>query len=205
MRCSAACGSEARLFFLPASNLDMEEAIDLSGKPYITLRTANLYKKTAVPGCQCRPDPWSAAELSRHRQYADLEEPERAKAHAAAIAVVVTDAGGSLEPVAGQGVATTNAPPGPAVITESATATEPEAPAPVPAVRPPRLAAKPTVAQRPHAARGANAGPINVHLTATPAQQKLLQRMQAQQPPSFGLFGQPSGPLVWPGDSPKAR
>jgi hypothetical protein len=73
-RCNAACGSEARLFYVPASRPDIDNAVDMSGRPYSALPKAFLYRKSLVNGCSCRAQPWSEAELARHRRYAALEE-----------------------------------------------------------------------------------------------------------------------------------
>jgi hypothetical protein len=70
MRCRASCGDDARLFHVPAGSTEMSMASDGQGRIYGLLAVANRHKKTVVPGCQCRPDPWSAAELGRHAQYA---------------------------------------------------------------------------------------------------------------------------------------
>jgi hypothetical protein len=37
---------------------------------YTALPNAFKYRKTLVDGCRCRPQPWSEAELARHRAYA---------------------------------------------------------------------------------------------------------------------------------------
>lgn len=84
-RCSAACGSEARLFYVPASRPDIDNALDISGRPYSALPKAFLYRKSLVNGCSCRAAPWSEAELARHRRYAEVEERLRPRTDTTAL------------------------------------------------------------------------------------------------------------------------
>lgn len=79
-RCSASCGSEARLFYHAASSGDAATMIDLSGRAYSRLPNAFKYRKTLVSGCACKPEPWAASELARHRQYAAAETVARSQA-----------------------------------------------------------------------------------------------------------------------------
>jgi hypothetical protein len=69
--CSASCGSEARLFYHPNGGGDVDSMVDLTGIAYSALPNAFKYRKTLVPECRCRPQPWSDAELQRHRAYAE--------------------------------------------------------------------------------------------------------------------------------------
>ena len=68
--CSASCGTEARLFYHPNDGGDVDSMVDLTGLAYSALPNAFKYRKTLVPECRCRPQPWSEAELQRHRAYA---------------------------------------------------------------------------------------------------------------------------------------
>jgi len=68
--CSASCGSEARLFYYPNAGGDVDTMVDLTGLAYTALPNAFKYRKTLVPECRCRPQPWSEVELQRHRAYA---------------------------------------------------------------------------------------------------------------------------------------
>jgi hypothetical protein len=68
--CSASCGTEARLFYYPNAGGDVDTMVDLTGLAYSSLPNAFKYRKTLVPECRCRPQPWSDAELQRHRAYA---------------------------------------------------------------------------------------------------------------------------------------
>ncbi len=68
--CSASCGTEARLFYHPNAGGDVDSMVDLTGLAYSALPNAFKYRKTLVPECRCRPQPWSETELQRHRAYA---------------------------------------------------------------------------------------------------------------------------------------
>ena len=83
--CRSSCGQDARLYYLGSRAGDATEMIDLQGRPYTNLRTAFRYRKKLVDGCQCRPEPWSAAERERHRRYAqDNPNPDRIERNAVA-------------------------------------------------------------------------------------------------------------------------
>ena len=73
--CSASCGAEARLFFHPSTGGDAGSAVDLTGMAYSALPNAFKYRKTLVEDCRCRPQPWSEAEVERHRAYAQGKSP----------------------------------------------------------------------------------------------------------------------------------
>lgn len=67
--CEQSCQSETKLFIRPSLGADAGDMRDLSGKSYKKLRRAFLYRKTYVPECKCRPDPWSTSEQLRHEEY----------------------------------------------------------------------------------------------------------------------------------------
>lgn len=75
-KCSASCGGDARLFYYPSSGGGIEDMLDMTGRAYASYAIAFKYRKTLVQGCQCRPQPWTEAELARHRAYA-AQTPER--------------------------------------------------------------------------------------------------------------------------------
>jgi Protein of unknown function (DUF2865) len=75
--CSASCGAEARLFHHPNGGGDVDSMVDLTGIAYSALPNAFKYRKTLVEGCRCRPQPWSEAELARHRAYTEGREAPR--------------------------------------------------------------------------------------------------------------------------------
>lgn len=74
--CDTRCGSESRLFMLPAnSSADAAEMTDVMGRRYSQLPNAFRYRKSLVPGCACKPVPWASSERLRHQEYA-LNEAE---------------------------------------------------------------------------------------------------------------------------------
>lgn len=73
-RCSAACGGDARLFYHPSQGGDVETMLDLTGRTYGSYPSAFKYRRTLVSGCQCRPQPWTEAEMARHRAYAAADQ-----------------------------------------------------------------------------------------------------------------------------------
>ena len=75
-KCSASCGGDARLFYHPSSNGDTVGMLDMTGRAYGSYPIAFKYRKTLVQGCQCRPQPWTEAELERHRAYASARMPD---------------------------------------------------------------------------------------------------------------------------------
>lgn len=72
--CSSSCATEAKLFHYPTSGGDVKDAVDLGGRVYGRLPTAFKYRKALVQGCTCKAEPWSQAEIDRHRIYALNEE-----------------------------------------------------------------------------------------------------------------------------------
>lgn len=81
-KCTAACGADARLFYYPNPGGELEAMVDLTGRAYGSYPTAFKYRKTLVSGCQCRPQPWSTAELERHKAYAAVPSPPLVTANA---------------------------------------------------------------------------------------------------------------------------
>jgi hypothetical protein len=76
-KCTASCGSEARLFYHPNPGGKVEDMIDLSGLGYASLPNAFRYRQSLVNGCGCKPEPWSEAETQRHQSYARSETLRR--------------------------------------------------------------------------------------------------------------------------------
>lgn len=73
-QCRASCGEAARLYYMPSTGDDVSVSLDLAGRAYTRLPNAFKYRKSLVDGCACKPDPWSEAELQRHRAYAASSE-----------------------------------------------------------------------------------------------------------------------------------
>jgi hypothetical protein len=68
--CESRCGGQGRLFVHRSPAGAIEDAEDLSGRPYRKLPTAFLYRTQYVASCTCQPHPWEAASLARHQGYA---------------------------------------------------------------------------------------------------------------------------------------
>jgi hypothetical protein len=202
MRCRASCGEETRLFLVPAGAAEMAGAVDVHGRPYSSLRTANLYKKTRVDGCQCRPAPWSASEMNRHASYADAEESERAKRHADAILEVVRDAGGTIEIVEPEAA---EADPGRHPPFEATADRMPDDPERQPAVPTPVAAPRPlTSPPRPSPApRVVERRPKVDRIAAPPPAKPAAQPGPGWVTSPFALGA--TSTLTWPGDTPRRR
>ena len=70
--CQSSCGMDARLFYQSGEG-SPESMVDLGGRAYSMLPNAYRYRKALVPGCACKPAPWSEAEAARHHRYAATE------------------------------------------------------------------------------------------------------------------------------------
>ena len=93
--CRQRCGStELRLFYAPAGSVDMNDAVDLQGRSYTRLQNAFLYRKRLISGCTCKSDPWTEAELIRHRKYAIAEGKTPSALPSALLPPMVVVAGG---------------------------------------------------------------------------------------------------------------
>ncbi|MBX9589403.1 MAG: DUF2865 domain-containing protein [Hyphomonadaceae bacterium] len=69
--CESRCGGgQASLFVYRNPGADVEDMVDLRGRPYRQLSTAFLYRQEYVPACRCQPNPWDAEARERHRMYA---------------------------------------------------------------------------------------------------------------------------------------
>ena len=69
-RCKSSCGSNARLFYTSELSDDPAAMTDVTGRRYDSLDTAFAYRKKLIPGCACKPVPWSSVERQRHMTYA---------------------------------------------------------------------------------------------------------------------------------------
>lgn len=72
--CEASCGVPVKLFYYRNPDGQPEDAVDLKGEPYVQLANAFRYRNEYVSQCKCQPDPWEAASLDRHKQYAALAQ-----------------------------------------------------------------------------------------------------------------------------------
>ncbi len=68
-KCTAMCSVDAQLFYHPNAGGSIDTMVDLTGRAYSSYANAFKYRHALVPGCRCRPQPWSAAEQRRHRAY----------------------------------------------------------------------------------------------------------------------------------------
>lgn len=83
-KCTASCGSEARLFYHPNPGGKVEDMVDLMGLGYASLPNAFKYRQSLASDCACKPQPWSEAEAERHRGYARTEHlPDGGRGRAA--------------------------------------------------------------------------------------------------------------------------
>ena len=73
-KCESSCGVPVRLFYYRNPDGQPEDAVDLKGEPYMQLANAFRYRNEYVSQCKCQPDPWEAASLDRHKQYAVLAQ-----------------------------------------------------------------------------------------------------------------------------------
>jgi hypothetical protein len=72
--CTRSCGSPAHLYYHLNPGGAPEEMLSLDGTPYTDLGNAFLYRSTYDPGCKCRPHPWEAESIERHKAYAGASE-----------------------------------------------------------------------------------------------------------------------------------
>ncbi len=72
-KCRSTCGTSARLYFYPNEGGEPEEMRDRSGRPYLNLETAFLYRTKYDAACTCQPQPWSDKAKARHELYALYE------------------------------------------------------------------------------------------------------------------------------------
>ena len=92
--CTQRCDGEARLFYYPTNGGSVETMVDMTGKPYASLPTAFLYRKTLVEGCTCKPAPWSAEAAARHQGYAaEAHEQQTAERESASRVYAETNEG----------------------------------------------------------------------------------------------------------------
>ncbi|MEO1207301.1 MAG: DUF2865 domain-containing protein [Pseudomonadota bacterium] len=96
--CATRCGGGARLFYLPKNSGDIANMRDLDGNAYEDTKNAFAYRNKLQDGCTCRPMPWSAVEMARHKRYEifdaymkiqakrDAEAEQRAEQKIAALA-----------------------------------------------------------------------------------------------------------------------
>jgi Protein of unknown function (DUF2865) len=212
LKCRSTCGGDAQIFYHRNPGAAVEDAVDLSGRPYSRLPNAFRFRKARVDGCACRPPPWSEAELARHQSYASAST-NLSSARLAQAPVTQTAAG---KTIASAAAPVTAADPAPAPVAgesrPSKMASEQKAGKPAKVTR----IAKADVASAADATLETPVKvPGGVHRPATaqkyagverrarPQVQKVAAAPQPPQSYGGGLFGsgltsQPK--LKWPGD-----
>jgi len=67
--CAKSCSSPTALYTYPNPGGEPEDMQSLQGAPYKSLGTAFLYRTTYDASCKCRPHPWEAEAVERHKSY----------------------------------------------------------------------------------------------------------------------------------------
>jgi hypothetical protein len=82
--CEKSCSGQARLFVYRNPGADVQDMVDLQGRPYRQLSTAFRYRTEYVAACKCKPDPWEQEARDRHRLYALVAAKQKGNRQAAA-------------------------------------------------------------------------------------------------------------------------
>jgi hypothetical protein len=69
--CERSCPGHGRLFVHRNPGEEVNDMIDLDGRPYRKLPAAFLYRTQYIADCTCRGHPWEDEALARHRGYAE--------------------------------------------------------------------------------------------------------------------------------------
>lgn len=200
--CQSSCGEDARLFYMPKTG-SIEQAVDLSGRPYGKLPAALLYRRKLINGCACRPAPWSATELARHEVYALREAEARRRAEDAQIAAEIAAHEGIAAPIgsfrAAQMIGLTKRKPAPVpepdVVALATDGAEPTGG--VVATAPPRSRKSRSEARSRQSAPHLSFSPVPVQRTTYP--QQVLVGTPNPSGPVFKPFGGGQS-FSWPGD-----
>ncbi len=72
--CTQSCRSSAALYYHPNPGGEVEDMVSLRGLPYKDLATAFLHRTTYDANCKCRPHPWEAEAVERHKSYANTSQ-----------------------------------------------------------------------------------------------------------------------------------
>lgn len=206
-RCKSACdGGDARLFQAPEGSDDPASMVDATGRRYDALDTAFLYRRKLLPGCTCKPAPWSAAERLRHVTYAIEQAKIAAREREAAekLRLAENDARGGpaavQEPkpsVGASEVAVIPPPAGADPATETLVVPAAEASTGETARTAASGAVRDSGAGRRRAAASA-AGEVRTSASHGPAARRATASVSAKA--SGGLFGLGPSKYVWPGD-----
>jgi hypothetical protein len=82
-QCEQSCPAKSRLFVHRNPGQDVDDMVDLDGRPYRSLPTAFLHRAQYVADCTCRGNPWDEASIARHRAYAEAAKQTVVGKHAA--------------------------------------------------------------------------------------------------------------------------
>jgi len=83
-QCEQRCPTGSRLFVHRNPGQDVDDMVDLDGRPYRSLPTAFLHRAQYVADCTCRGNPWDEAAVARHRAYVEAAKqtvPRKPTAH----------------------------------------------------------------------------------------------------------------------------
>ncbi len=194
-RCKSSCASPARLFYHDNTSGDPGTMIDLAGRAYSRLPTAFQYRKTRIPGCTCKPEPWSQSEINRHAGYAAAATGEGDKPSA------------QEDLDAGKGLPEANMTPVAEVERSAAdrkavdTAEPATPPTEPPQALPVHRASTTDRPARNARSRDQGSRPSPPSQISPPrAERRAAQRRPADKPQSSGLFGFGPQKYRWPGD-----
>lgn len=81
-QCEQSCPTRSRLFVHRNPGQDVDDMVDLDGRPYRSLPTAFLHRAQYIADCACRGNPWDEASVARHRAYAEAAKQTVAGKHA---------------------------------------------------------------------------------------------------------------------------
>jgi hypothetical protein len=73
-QCESSCQVPAKLFYHRNPGSDVQQMVDLQGKPYSSTENAFRYRAEYVPNCRCKPEPWSDAAKEVYERRAELAE-----------------------------------------------------------------------------------------------------------------------------------
>jgi hypothetical protein len=73
-QCEQSCPAGSRLFVHRNPGQDVDEMVDLDGRPYRSLPTAFLHRAQYIADCTCHGNPWDAAAVARHHAYAEARK-----------------------------------------------------------------------------------------------------------------------------------
>jgi hypothetical protein len=72
--CTRSCSSPVALYYHANPGGRVEDMVSLQGLPYKDLATAFLHRATYDANCKCRPHPWEAEAIERHKGYANTSQ-----------------------------------------------------------------------------------------------------------------------------------